>query len=78
MTVHNGDLLHGDLNGVTRIPLEIADEIPQVAIEFVAAEKIVIDYVRSLGAKSVAEFAQRRKEFAATVAKLVERVKRPR
>jgi len=76
LTVHNGDLLHGDLNGVTRIPLEIAGEIPQVAAEFVAAEKIVLDYVRSAGAKSVTEFTARRKEFAAVVAKLTERVKR--
>ena len=36
LTVHNGDLLHGDVNGVTRIPLEIADEIPDVAAEFVS------------------------------------------
>ena len=62
--------------GVTRIPLEIAVEIPQVAAEFVAAEKIVLDYVRSAGAKSATEFTARRKEFAAVVAKLTDRVKR--
>jgi regulator of RNase E activity RraA len=78
LTVNNGELLHGDVNGVTRIPLEIADEISDVATEFAAAEKIVIDYVRSPGAKTVAEFASRRKEFSAVVAKITERVQRKR
>jgi regulator of RNase E activity RraA len=76
LTVNNGDLLHGDLNGVTRIPLEITEEIPQIAAEFVAAEKLVLDYVRSPGAKSVAEFTARRKEFGSIVAKLTQRVRR--
>jgi 4-hydroxy-4-methyl-2-oxoglutarate aldolase len=76
LTVNNGDLLHGDLNGVTRIPIEIADQIPEIGDEFVAAEKIVLDYVRSPGEKKAAEFTARRKEFSAVVAKLVERVKR--
>jgi 4-hydroxy-4-methyl-2-oxoglutarate aldolase len=77
LVVNHGDLLHGDLNGVTRIPLEIADQIPDAATEFAAAEKIVLDYVRSPGSKAVAEFTARRKEFSATIAKLAERV-RPR
>src|SRR5262249_1059431 len=74
LSVSTGDLLHGDLNGVTRIPLEIADQIPDAAAEFADAEKIVIDYVRSAGNKSAAEFTARRKEFAAAVAKITERV----
>ncbi len=28
LAVQQGDLLHGDLNGVTRVPLDIANEIP--------------------------------------------------
>ncbi len=76
LTVNNGDLLHGDVNGVTRIPLEIADEIPDAATEFVAAERIVIDYVRSPGSKSVTEFGARRKEFSGVVAQLTARLKR--
>jgi 4-hydroxy-4-methyl-2-oxoglutarate aldolase len=76
LTVNNGDLLHGDLNGVTRIPIEIADQIPQIAAEFVDAEKIVLDYVRGSEAKTSAAFTARRKEFSAIVAKLVERVKK--
>jgi 4-hydroxy-4-methyl-2-oxoglutarate aldolase len=76
LTVNNGDLLHGDLNGVTRIPIEIADQIPEIATEFVDAEKIVLDYVRGSEAKTSAAFTARRKEFSAIVAKLVERVRK--
>lgn len=43
LIVFPGDLLHGDLNGVTKIPLDVADEVPNVAAEFVAAEKIILD-----------------------------------
>jgi 4-hydroxy-4-methyl-2-oxoglutarate aldolase len=75
LVVNTGDLLHGDVNGVTRISLEIADQIPQAANEFAAAEKIVLDYVKSPGTKVVAEFTARRKEFAAAVMKIAERVR---
>jgi 4-hydroxy-4-methyl-2-oxoglutarate aldolase len=78
LMVNSGDLLHGDLNGVTRIPLDIAGEIPDAAAEFVAAERMVLDFVQSSGAKAIAEFTARRKEFSATVAKLTERVRRKR
>jgi regulator of RNase E activity RraA len=76
LTVNHGDLLHGDLNGVTRIPLEIAGEIPDAAAEFVAAERIVLDYVQASGPKAIAEFTARRKQFSAAVAKLTDRVRR--
>jgi len=76
LTVSTGELLHGDANGVTRIPLEIADEIPDAAKEFVAAERIVLDYVQGEGPFEIAEFAARRKEFAAVVAKLTEKLNR--
>lgn len=76
LVVNNGDLLHGDVNGVTRIPMSIAGEIPDVAAEFVAAEKTVLDYVQPAGPKTVVEFVARRKEYAAIVAKLTERVRR--
>ncbi len=76
LTVNTGELLHGDANGVTRIPLEIADELPDVAKEFVAAERIVLDYVQGEGPYEIAEFIARRKEFSAVVAKLTARVSR--
>ncbi len=78
LTVNNGDLLHGDANGVIRVPLEIATEIPGVASEFAGAERIILDYVQPTGPKQAAELANRRKEFAAVVAKMTERVRRTR
>src|SRR5882672_1841542 len=56
VTVQPGDLLHADANGVTTIPLEIASEIAQAAQEYVAAETIVLDYLKA-GAVTVAGFA---------------------
>jgi regulator of RNase E activity RraA len=76
LTIHPGDLLHGDSNGVTTIPLEIAAEVADLAAEFVAAEEIMLGYVKSPGEKSIARFAQRREQFQAVVAQLRQRVSR--
>jgi 4-hydroxy-4-methyl-2-oxoglutarate aldolase len=76
LVVNEGDLLHGDANGVTNIPLDIAADVADISAEFAAAESIVLDYVRSPGAKAVSELTARRKEFAAVVAKLSARVRR--
>lgn len=70
LMVNQGDLLHGDTNGVTNIPPEIAGQVADVAGEFVRAEAIMIDYVKSPGTKSQLEFTRRRKEFQAIVARL--------
>ena len=74
--IRPGDLLHGDANGVIRIPLEIATDVSDVASEFAAAERIILDYVQPIGAKEVGELTRRRKEFAAVIAKLADRVRR--
>lgn len=76
LTVTTGNLLHGDANGVTDIPLEIANEICEVGDEFVASEKIVLDYVNGTGEKTAAGLRDARKEFADVVAKLIKRVRR--
>lgn len=47
ITVFQGDLLHGDLNGVTTIPIEIARAIPQGCRELATAENIVLDYLKT-------------------------------
>lgn len=78
LMVNQGDLLHADANGVTNIPLEIASEVADVAGEFVAAEALMLDYVKSPGAKTVARFNELRKEFQAVVAKLQARIARPK
>ncbi|MDB4637598.1 MAG: RraA family protein [Planctomycetaceae bacterium] len=46
ITVYQGDLLHGDLNGVTTVPHEIAGQIADACRELMAAEDIVLNYVR--------------------------------
>src|SRR3982750_1605267 len=60
MTVHPGDLLHADVNGIVTIPLEIADQVADVAVELVAAEAIVLDYLKQ-GTPQVKQFAEARK-----------------
>jgi regulator of RNase E activity RraA len=47
VAIHPGDLLHGDRNGVTIIPMEVASEIAQACADYVAAEAVVLDYLRS-------------------------------
>ena len=41
-----GDLVHGDANGVVKIPLEIAADLPRAVAEVVAREQEMIDFVR--------------------------------
>jgi 4-hydroxy-4-methyl-2-oxoglutarate aldolase len=74
LVVNHGDLLHGDANGVTNIPLGIAAEVADVAAEFVAAEKIVLDYVQGPGEKTAEGLSGVRGEFSAAVARLRERI----
>ena len=76
LMVNEGDLLHGDANGVTSIPVDIADEVANVGDEFVAAEALMLDYVKSPGTKSLAKYSELRAEFQSVVSKLVERVSR--
>jgi regulator of RNase E activity RraA len=78
LVVNTGDLLHGDANGVTNIPLEIATEVAEIAQAFVDAEKIVLDYVNGPGTKTAAGLTNSRKEYSAVVAKLTEKVRRRR
>src|SRR6476659_8262989 len=43
--IHPGDLIHGDRNGVTTIPKEIATAVARACPEYVAAEAVVLDYL---------------------------------
>lgn len=76
LAVQTGDLLHGDANGVTSIPLPIAAEVAQLAPEFVAAERLVLDYVQSSGTKSILEFAERSRAMTDAMRQLRQRVSR--
>ena len=76
LMVNQGDLLHGDANGVTNIPPEIVTEVADISDEFLAAEAIIMDYVKAPGPKNVAKYDELRKEFQAAVAKITQRVSR--
>jgi regulator of RNase E activity RraA len=76
LMVNTGDMLHGDANGVTNIPLSLATAVADIADEFVAAEAIMLDYVKPAGKKSAAKFNELRAEFQSVVEKLKQRVRR--
>ena len=61
MAIYPGDLLHGDLNGVTTIPTEIATEVPEVCREIARAEAIVLDYLKQEKV-TIAAYNEARKE----------------
>ena len=42
INIYPNDLVHGDLNGVTTVPVEIAAEVADAGDEFMAAENIVL------------------------------------
>jgi 4-hydroxy-4-methyl-2-oxoglutarate aldolase len=70
LMVNTGELLHGDANGVTSIPLPIATEVADIAGDFLAAEDIVMNYVKGSEEKTLARYDELRREFQAVVAKL--------
>jgi regulator of RNase E activity RraA len=75
VTVHPGDLLHGDRNGVTTVPLEIASEVAHACAEFVAAEAVVLNYLRA-GGVTVQGYSEARKECKAMIDALARRLKK--
>jgi regulator of RNase E activity RraA len=76
LMVRTGDLLHGDINGVTSIPVEIAAEVAEVAEEFVAAEQIVLDALREEGEKTIGEFNDRYRATSQKIQRIQQRVSR--
>ncbi|MFP6762413.1 MAG: RraA family protein [Planctomycetaceae bacterium] len=74
MVIYPADLLHGDLNGVTRIPHEIASEVPDACAELMQAEQIVLDYLQG-GDINSAGFTVARNECGAMVQALAQRLK---
>ncbi len=73
LVVRPGDLLHADANGVTTIPHSIASEVAYVAAEFVAAENVILDFLRT-GSKDVAKYSEARKECMRQIGVLGKRV----
>jgi regulator of RNase E activity RraA len=75
LSLQDGELLHGDANGVATIPVEIASEVADIAAEFLAAEDIMLNYVQAEGPKERSMFNQLREEFQAVVAKIQDRIR---
>ncbi|MCA9216087.1 MAG: RraA family protein [Planctomycetales bacterium] len=76
ISIQRGELLQGDENGVTTIPVEIAGEVADISEEFVQAERHVLDYVQADGPKSIEEFTSRRQAMGEAMAALRARVAR--
>ena len=74
ITIRPGTLIHADANGVCTIPAEIADQIADAAVEFVAAEAIVLDYLKS-GRPDAKAFAEARKAMMDAIGALSRRVR---
>ena len=47
VTIYPGDLLHGDRNGVTTIPNELAAAVADACPAFMAAEAVLLDYLKA-------------------------------
>jgi regulator of RNase E activity RraA len=69
-----GDLLHGDCNGVTTIPLAIAAAVADACAEYMAAEGVVLDYLKS-GKLDARGYAAARRECQARLDALAQKVK---
>jgi len=45
--IRPGDLLHGDINGLTTIPLSVADQVAEAALHHRTAEAALLAYINS-------------------------------
>jgi len=77
ITVYPDDLLHGDVNGVTTIPHDIASELAEMGEEFIAAENIILSALKS-PERSPARLREARAEAAERIRALQKRVSRGR
>ena len=75
IAIYPNDLLHGDGNGVTTIPLEIAADVAEACVEFAASEAVVIDLAQS-GKASLAELHEAYAEMGRMQAALGARLRR--
>ena len=75
ITIYPGDLLHGDRNGVTTIPLDIASEVAEACREIMRVEEIVLRYLRA-GNVTPRGFAAARKACAEELLTFTQRLRR--
>ncbi|MCY3908276.1 MAG: RraA family protein [Anaerolineaceae bacterium] len=75
LAVYANDLLHGDLNGVTSIPKEIAVEAAEIGQEFVDCERVVLDALAQ-DDLTLEQYAEARQEMGRMQSALQQRVTR--
>jgi regulator of RNase E activity RraA len=74
VTVNPGDLLHGDRNGVATIPTELAAAVADACPELVAAEAVVLDYLKA-GRPDPRGYAEARAESQRRIQTLAARLR---
>jgi len=74
LTIRAGELIHADANGVCTIPASIAAQVADIAEEFVAAEAIVLNYLKG-GPPDVKAFGEARKAMMDAIAALSRRAR---
>ena len=75
IAIYPNDLLHGDINGVTTVPNDIAAEAADIGDEFVAAEMVILEALREPNV-TVARYAEARAQSGAQIQALRQRVTR--
>jgi regulator of RNase E activity RraA len=71
--INPGDLLHGDRNGIAAIPLNLADAVAEACPEFMAAESVVLEYLKG-GTPTPAGYAAARTECQRRIGDLAQRL----
>lgn len=74
-TIRPGDLLHGDRNGITIIPPDIASEVAGVCQEVMDAEDILLKYLRA-GSVTPTGFAEVREASSAEMKTISDRLRK--
>lgn len=74
VTIYPGDLLHGDRNGVTTIPTELAAAVADACPELMAAESIVLDYLNA-GSPTAQGFSAARNACHQRIGELAKRLR---
>jgi regulator of RNase E activity RraA len=75
VTVYPGDLLHGDRNGVTTIPNDLAAAVADACPEFMAAESVVLNYLKA-GKVDVKGYNEHRNECHRLIEVLAKKLKK--
>lgn len=72
--IRTGDLLHGDGNGVTTIPNQIASQVSDNCQSYVGCENIFLDYLRSTASPTTDGLRKAGGDMSARMAELRQKV----